>query len=103
MQVMGATYVETLDTKGTDGSNVHLGGPETITGYFGGIGAPNDYALKWIDEFLYYHTTYGISEVLNTNPGTVMLGYILYKLGVDIKFKSPCSWGTIIRLLLSGR
>jgi hypothetical protein len=39
MQVMGATYVETLDTKGTDGSNVHLGGPETITGYFGGIGA----------------------------------------------------------------
>jgi hypothetical protein len=87
MQVMGATYVETLDTKGTDGSNVHLGGPETITGYFGGIGAPNDYALKWIDECLYYHTTYGISEVLNTNPGTVMLGYILYKLGVDIKFK----------------
>ena len=87
MQVMGATYVETLDTKGTDGSNVHLGGPETITGYFGGIGAPNEYALKWIDEFLYYYTTYGVSEVLNTNPGTVMLGYILYKLGVDIKFK----------------
>jgi hypothetical protein len=87
MQVVGATYVETLDTKGTDGSNVHLGGPDTITGYFGGIGAPNDYALKWVDEFLYYHTTYGISEVLNINPGTVILGYILYKLGVDIKFK----------------
>ena len=27
MQIMGASYVETLDTKGTDGSNVHLGGP----------------------------------------------------------------------------
>ncbi|MBN1484374.1 MAG: hypothetical protein JXA37_06590, partial [Chloroflexia bacterium] len=27
IQVVGATYVETLDTKGTDGSNVHLGGP----------------------------------------------------------------------------
>ena len=37
MQIIGASYVETLDTKGTDGSNVHLGGPETITGYFGGI------------------------------------------------------------------
>ena len=46
MQIIGATYVETLDTKGTDGSNVHLGGPETITGYFGGIGQPNDHALQ---------------------------------------------------------
>jgi len=43
MQIMGASYVETLDTKGTDGSNIHLGGPETITGYFGGIGQPNHY------------------------------------------------------------
>jgi uncharacterized protein (DUF2384 family) len=58
MQIVGASYVETLDTKGTDGSNVHLGGPETITGYFGGIGQPNEYALKWLDEFLYYYTTY---------------------------------------------
>ena len=42
MQIIGASYVETLDTKGTDGSNVHLGGPATITGYFGGIGQPNE-------------------------------------------------------------
>ena len=27
MQIVGASYVETLDTKGTDGSNIHLGGP----------------------------------------------------------------------------
>jgi hypothetical protein len=87
MQIVGASYVETLDTKGTDGSNVHLGGPETITGYFGGIGQPNDYALKWLDEFLYYYTTYGIRQVLNINPGTVLLGYLLHKLGVDIEFK----------------
>ncbi len=87
MQIVGASYVETLDTKGTDGSNVHLGGPETITGYFGGVGQPNDYALKWLDEFLYYYTTYGIREVLNINPGTVLLGYLLHKLGVDIQFK----------------
>ncbi len=87
MQIVGASYVETLDTKGTDGSNVHLGGPETITGYFGGVGEPNDYALKWLDEFLYYYTQYGIRQVLNINPGTVLLGYLLHKLGVDVEFK----------------
>jgi hypothetical protein len=87
MQILGATYVETLDTKGTDGSNVHLGGPETIAGYFGGIGQPNEYALKWVDEFLYYYTNYGVYQVLNINPGTVFLGYMLYRLGVDTEFK----------------
>ncbi len=87
MQIVGASYVETLDTKGTDGSNVHLRGPETITGYFGGIGQPNDHALMWVDELLYYYTSYGINEVLNINPGTVFLGYMLYKLGINIRFK----------------
>jgi hypothetical protein len=87
MQIVGASYVETLDTKGTDGSNLHLGGPETITGYFGGVGQPNDYAVKWLDEFLYYYTNYGIKQVLNINPGTVLLGYFLHKLGVDNEFK----------------
>ena len=87
MQVMGASYVETLDTKGTDGSNVHLGGPETITGYFGGIGQPNDYPIKWVEEYLNYYTTFGVRQVLNINPGTVMLGYLLHKLGIDNEFK----------------
>jgi len=87
MQIVGASYVETLDTKGTDGSNVHLGGPETITGYFGGIGQPNDYPFKWLDEYLGYYTSYGISQVLNINPGTVMAAYLLHKLGVDNEFK----------------
>ena len=87
MQIVGASYVETLDTKGTDGSNIHQGGPETITGYFGGVGQPNEYALKWLDEFLYYYTTYGIKQVLNVNPGTVLLSYLLHKLGIDIEFK----------------
>jgi len=87
MQIIGASYVETLDTKGTDGSNVHLGGPETITGYFGGIGQPNEHALQWIDEYLYYYIQYGIQQVLNINPGTVLLGYLLYKLGIDMEFK----------------
>jgi len=87
MQIIGANYVETLDTKGTDGSNIHLGGPETITGYFGGVGQPNDHALKWLDEFLYYYTNYGIRQVLNINPGTVLLGYLLHRLGVNNEFK----------------
>ena len=87
MQIIGASYVETLDTKGTDGSNVHLGGPATITGYFGGVGEPNDYPLKWLDEYLYYYTNYGVRQVLNVNPGTVLVGYLLHKIGVDIEFK----------------
>ncbi len=87
MQIIGASYVETLDTKGTDGSNVHLGGPETITGYFGGVGQPNRHALDWVDEFLGYYKEYGIRQVLNVNPGTVLLGYLLHKLGIDIEFK----------------
>lgn len=87
MQIIGASFVETLDTKGTDGSNVHLGGLETITGYFGGVGQPNEHALQWLDEYLYYYTNYGIRQVLNLNPGTVLLGYFLHRLGVDIEFK----------------
>jgi hypothetical protein len=87
MQIMGASYVETLDTKGTDGSNVHLGGPETITGYFGGIGQPNLHPLKWADEFLKYYTTYGVRQVLNINPGTVLVGYLMHRLGIDNEFK----------------
>ncbi|HVP41648.1 MAG TPA: hypothetical protein VMS95_06820 [Candidatus Krumholzibacteriaceae bacterium] len=93
MQIIGASFVETLDTKGTmpgpDGApiNVHLGGPDTITGYFGGVGMPNEYALKWVEEFLHYYTEYGVRQVLNVNSGSILLGYMLYKLGVDIEFK----------------
>jgi len=87
MQILGTSWCETLDTKGTDGSNIHLGGPETITGYFGGVGQPNDYPIKWVDEFLYYYTNYGVKQVLNINPGTILLGYLLHKLGIDIEFK----------------
>jgi len=87
MQIIGASWCETLDTRGTDGSNVHLGGPETITGYFGGVGQPNDHPIQWVDEFLYYYTNYGVKEVLNINPGTILLGYMMHKLGIDIEFK----------------
>ena len=87
MQILGSSFVETLDTKGTDGTNIHLGGPATITGYFGGVGQPNQHALKWLDEYLYYYTNYGIRQVLNINPGTVLLGYMLHRLGINNEFK----------------
>ena len=92
-QIIGASHVVTLDTRGTmpgpDGQpiNVHLGGCEAITGYFGGVGVPNRYVLNWVEELLHYYTNYGVREVLNINFGTVLLGFILHRLGVDIKFK----------------
>ncbi len=94
MKVLGASWVESLDTRGTDGSNVHLGGPETITGYFGGVGQPNTHPYQWIDEYLYYYTTYGVKQVLNLNGGTILAGYLLYKLGVDMEFKISVFMGT---------
>jgi hypothetical protein len=93
LDIIGASFVETLDTKGTDGSNPHLGGPATITGYFGGIGQPNEHALQWLDEFLYYYNNYGVQHVLNFNAGTILLGFMLYKLGVDIQFKISVFFG----------
>jgi len=93
MQITGSSYVETLDTKGTypgpDGApvNVHLGGPATITGYFGGVGMPNEFPLKWADEYLNYYTKYGVTQVLNVNPGSVLVGYMMHKLGIDMEFK----------------
>ena len=93
MQIIGASYVEQLDTRGSDGSNIHLGGPDTIIGYYGGVGQPNLHALEWLDEYLYYYTTYGVSQVLNVNSGTVLLGYLLHRLGVDIQFKISVTLG----------
>ena len=94
LDIIGASFVETLDTKGTDGSNIHLGGPATITGYFGGIGQPNEHALMWLDEFLYYYTNFGVQHVLNFNAGTILLGFLLYRLGVDIQFKISVFFGS---------
>lgn len=88
MQIIGATWVESLDTRGTDGSNIHLGGgPETLAGFFTGIGEPNDYPIKWAEEYLHYATNYGVKQVLNINPGTILLGYMMHRMGVDIEFK----------------
>lgn len=114
MQIIGASYVQTLDTKGTmpgtDGLpvNVHLGGPETITGYFGGVGVPNEYSMKWVQEVLHYYTNYGLKQVLNVNSGTVLLGYFMRKLGIDIEFKISVFLGndnpySILWTLMTGK
>ncbi len=94
LDIIGASFVETLDTKGTDGSNIHLNGAETITGYFGGIGQPNEHAIQWLDEFLYYYTNFGVQHVLNFNAGTILLGFLLYRLGVNIQFKISVFFGS---------
>ncbi|MGO8684533.1 MAG: hypothetical protein ACLQUT_08155 [Thermoleophilia bacterium] len=108
MQIIGATHVETLDTRGIDGSNVMLGGAETITGYFGGIGQPNEYPLRWVDEYLHYATEYGIRQVLNINPGTVLAALLLHRLGVDNEFKVSVFMGVdnpfaVLWLLMAAR
>ncbi len=93
MQVAGSSYVETLDTKGTKPNeeglptNIHLGGPATITGYFGGVGMPNHFPIDWADEYLHYYTKYGVKQVLNINPGSVLIGYMMHRLGIDMEFK----------------
>ena len=86
MQVIGASHVESLDTRGIDGANLMVG-LETITGYFGGIGEPNEHVLRWVDEYLHYLTEYGVREVLNFNIGTILAAFVLRKLGVRNEFK----------------
>ena len=108
MQLLGATHVETLDTRGIDGSNIHLGGAETITGYFGGIGQPNGYPLKWAAEYLHYLTEYGIRQVLNVNSGTILVSLLLNKLGVRNEFKVSVFMGvdntwSVLWLLMGAR
>lgn len=108
MQIIGATHVETLDTRGIDGANVHLGGPATIAGYFGGIGQPNDYPLKWADEYLDILTKYGVRQVLNVNSGTILVALLMHKLGIRNEFKVSVFMGvdnpwSVLWLLIGAR
>jgi hypothetical protein len=61
---------------------------------FGGIGEPNEYAMKWFDEFLYYYTNYGIYQVLNINAGTILIGFLAHRLGINNEFKISVFVGT---------
>src|SRR5699024_478301 len=87
MQIIGATYVETLNTRGTDGSNVNIGSPNELAGYFAGIQMPNTQPLEWVEEYLHHYTTNGVRQVLNITPGQLLLGYWLNQLGIHTEFK----------------
>ena len=107
MQIIGATHVESLDTRGIDGANLMVG-LETITGYFGGIGEPNEHVLSYVDEYLHYLTEYGVREVLNFNIGTILAAFVLRKLGVRNEFKISVFMGvdnpwSVLWLLIGAR
>ncbi len=107
MQIIGATHVESLDTRGIDGANLMVG-LETITGYFGGIGEPNQHVLRYVDEHLHYLTEYGVREVLNFNIGTILAAFVLRKLGVRNEFKVSVFMGidnpwSVLWLLIGAR
>ena len=107
MQIIGATHVESLDTRGIDGANLMVG-LETITGYFGGIGEPNEHVLRYVDEYLHYLTEYGVREVLNFNIGTILAAFVLRKLGVRNEFKISVFMGvdnpwSVLWLLIGAR
>jgi hypothetical protein len=40
-----------------------------------------------VEEYLHYYTTYGITQVLNVNAGTILAAYLLHRLGIDNEFK----------------
>jgi len=48
----------------------------------------------WLDEFLYYYTNFGVQHVLNFNAGTILLGFLLYRLGINIQFKISVFFGS---------
>ena len=93
MKILGASCVESPETSGADGSNIHLGGPDTMAGYYGGIGAPNNYPLKWLEEILYYYTNFGVTQFINVNYGTMFVAMLAYKLGIDIGIKISVTMG----------
>lgn len=86
MQIIGATYVETLNTRGTDGSNVNMG-EDTLAGHFAGIGMPNEQPLEWLDEYLHHYTTNGVRQVLSITQAQLIIGYWLNQLGIESEFK----------------
>ena len=82
LDVIGATHCIQMDTTGKNtGANNHAQSTDTMIGWLGGSGMPNEHVLMWIDELLYYYTTYGVDHILNVTPGTMLAMSLLYKMG----------------------
>ncbi|MGB8647088.1 MAG: hypothetical protein WCF84_17760 [Anaerolineae bacterium] len=93
MQIAGAEYNERIDTREMEEIR-RLNTPGSIVRYLSGSTQLNEYAGKWLDEFLYYYTHYGVPQVINANSGTALLGYLLFRLGVNARFRISASLGT---------
>lgn len=94
MDIIGATHCTQMDTTGKNtGANIHACNPKNYIGWLGGSGTPNEHVLMWIDELLYYYTTYGISEILNVTPGTQFAIGLLYRMGIDVTMKGSVLMG----------
>lgn len=95
LDVIGATHCIQMDTTGKNtGANNHALSPDTMIGWLGGSGMPNEHVLMWIDELLYYYTTYGVDHILNVTPGTMLACSILYRMGIDVTMKGSVLMGT---------
>lgn len=108
LDVMGATHCIQMDTTGKNtGANIHALTTDTMIGWLGGSGMPNEHVLMWIDELLYYYTTYGVDHILNVTPGTMLACSILYRMGINVTMKGSVLMGTdnvytgIVYLLLT--
>ncbi len=94
LDIIGATHCTQMDTTGKNtGANLHAASWDTPIGWLGGTGMPNEHVLMWVDELLYYYTTYGISEILNVTPGTMLAIAFLYKMGIDVTMKGSVLMG----------
>ena len=87
MQIIGASVRGDPRHQGHRRLQRPPGRPATITGYFGGVGQPNHHPCSGWTSSCTTTPTYGVRQVLNLNPGTVLVGYLLHRLGVDIEFK----------------
>ena len=95
LDVMGATHCIQMDTTGKNtGANIHALTTDTMIGWLGGSGMPNEHVLMWIDELLYYYTTYGVDHILNVTPGTMLACSILYRMGINVTMKGSVLMGT---------
>ena len=87
MQIIGASFVETLDTKGTDGSNIHLAArPRSPATSAGSASPTTTRSSGWTSSSTTTPST-ACGRCSTSTPAPSWLGFLLHRLGVDIEFK----------------